>query len=248
MYDPVNKTYSAAQHRLANFFETQTRFWKFGTWPDWVQDSMLEGNKNDYTLRFNLFYFLTKNNLFGPIAKKWVLANDVYTVDDQEPELQIPEYPGHVWHDMTRLEKQAKDGSLFINDKPMMNMYENQVTRQGNLSHYAPYERWITRRAGRPEGEAEEGLHSSSPGKGDVPSRTPGSGRKPHPEVQAWRDEGPRGRYAQPVVGPGGRRGLRYDPTPIRPSGRLSSSLVRTPRHPEVKLWTRYLGKLYPLN
>jgi len=195
---------------------------------------MLEGDKNDYTLRFNLFYFLTKNNLFGPIAKKWVLANDV----DHDGELQFPTYPGHVWHDMTRLETQAKDGSLFINEKPMMNMYENQVTRQGNLSHYAPYERWITRGTGGTEAE----------GKGDISHPTPRSGRQPHPEVQAWRDEGPRGRYGQPVVGPGGRRGVRYDPTPIRPPGRMSSSLVRTPRHPEVKLWTRYLGKLYPLN
>jgi len=244
MYDPVNKTYSTAQHRLANFFETQTRFWKFGTWPDWAQDSMLEGNKNDYTLRFNLFYFLTKNNLFGPIAKKWVLANDVYTADDQEPELQFPEYPGHVWHDMTRLEKQAKDGSLFINDKPMMNMYENQVTRQGNLSHYAPYERWITRRAGRPEGDEDvhpgaalDSQASEGEGKGDISRPTPRSRRQPHPAVQAWRAN---------------RQGIVYPANPVQqPIRRATSTLrfVRTSKEGRGKGFyvTSYLGRDYRL-
>jgi len=234
MYDPVNKAYSAAQHRLANFFETQTRFWKFGTWPDWAQDGMLQGKKEDYTLRYNLFYFLTKNNLFAPIAKKWVLADDV----DPDGELTFPEYPGHVWHDMSRLEKQAKDGSLFINDKPMMNMYENQVTRQGNLSHYAPYERWITRSVRGPEGETQEGLHSPSPGKGDLPSRAPRSGRKPHPVVQEW-------------LGARPPRGITYPPQQRAPSGRASSTLrfIRTSRQGRGSGYyvTTYLGRDYRL-
>lgn len=234
MYDPVNKAYSAAQHRLANFFETQTRFWKFGTWPEWAQDSML-GKKDDYTVRFNLFYFLTKNNLFAPIAKKWVLADDV----DPDGELTFPEYPGHVWHDMSRLEKQAKDGSLFINEKPMMNMYENQVTRQGNLSHYAPYERWITRRVRGPEGDPQEDLHSPSPGKGDLPSRTPRTGRKPHPVVQEW-------------LGARPPRGITYPPQQRAPSGRASSTLrfIRTSRQGRGSGYyvTTYLGRDYRLN
>jgi len=227
MYDPVNKAYSAAQHRLANFFETQTRFWKFGTWPDWAQDSMLEGDKNDYTLRFNLFYFLTKNNLFGPIAKKWVLANDV----DHDGELQFPTYPGHVWHDMTRLETQAKDGSLFINEKPMMNMYENQVTRQGNLSHYAPYERWIARRPGGDTSASQEG-------KGDISRPTPRSGRQSHPAVQTWRGTRP-------------PRGITYPPQQRAPSGRATSTLrfIRTSRQGRGTGYyvTTYLGRDYRL-
>lgn len=239
MYDPVNKAYSAAQHRLANFFETQTRFWKFGTWPDWAQDSMLEGDKQDYTVRFNLFYFLTKNNLFGPVAKQWVMANDV----EPDGTLLFPVYPGHVWHDMRRLEKQAQDGSLFINDKPMMNMYENQVTRQGNLSHYAPYERWITRRVGGPRGgETEEEVHPEDPegsGKGDISRPTPWSGRKPHPAHQEWL-------AARPP------RGITYPPQQRAPGGRLTSSLrfIRTSRKGRGSGYyvTTYLGRDYRLN
>jgi len=243
MYDPVNKAYSAAQHRLANFFETQTRFWKFGTWPDWAQDSMLEGNKNDYTLRFNLFYFLTKNNLFGPIAKKWVLANDV----DQDGELQFPTYPGHVWHDMTRLEAQAKDGTLFINDKPMMNMYENQVTRQGNLSHYAPYERWITR--------GIRGTSAEEEGKGDISRPTPRQGQQPRASwvrrlhlTGPFREEGPPGTYGQPVRDPQGNAGVRYPPRQAGPHRRATSSLRLYGSKGKEYLVTTYMGKTYRLN
>jgi len=226
MYDPVNKTYSSAQHRLANFFETQTRFWKFGTWPEWAQDSILAGNKQDYTVRYNLFYFLTKNNLFAPIAKKWVLADDV----DPSGELLFPTYPGHVWHDMTRLEKEARDGTLFINEKPMMNMYENQVTRQGNLSHYAPYERWITRRTGGGDTEA--------------PQACPGDLSCPPP----------RQGYQSQAYGPAPRRsrGITYPPQPPAPSRRATSTLrfVRTSREGRGKGFyvTSYLGRDYRLN
>jgi len=239
MYDPVNKAYSAAQHRLANFFETQTRFWKFGTWPDWAQDSMLEGNKNDYTIRFNLFYFLTKNNLFAPIAKKWVLASDINDGRDSfaESEFIFPEYPGHVWHDMARLEKQAKDGSLFINDKPMMNMYENQVTRQGNLSAYAPYERWITRDPGRGTPTPREVTRDLSPS-------PPRKGYQPKADDQRQRQL-PRSSQPRP------RQGITYPPQVRQPARRATSTLrfVRTSKEGRGKGFyvTSYLGRDYRL-
>jgi len=232
MYDPVNKAYSAAQHRLASFFETQTRFWKFGTWPEWAQDAML-GKKDDYTLRFNLFYFLTKNNLFAPIAKKWVLADDV----DPDGELTFPEYPGHVWHDMSRLEKQAKDGSLFINDKPMMNMYENQVTRQGDLSAYAPYERWITRDPGRGTPTPQKVTRDLSPS-------PPGKGHKPKA------DDRPPRKLPRSSLSPR-QRGVTYAPQPPNPSRRATSTLrfVRTSKEGRGKGFyvTSYLGRDYKL-
>lgn len=135
-YDPINKQYSREQHRLADFFtRIQDRFWPFNEWPGWLQDVALTSNK-DYGQRTKMFYFLVRNNLYGPMARDWTLACD-YVGGKLVPH----EYSQDVRIDMAVLVKKALNGQVAAAaDTPTMNMAEGKVTFGLNPAHYPSWE------------------------------------------------------------------------------------------------------------
>jgi len=146
-YDPINKSYTREQHRLANFFgEVQQRFWKLSEWPGWVQDIALTPAK-DYGQRTRMFYFLVRNNLYGPMARDWVIACDY--IDGK----LIPHpYEEAVRMDMASLVKKALTGQVAAaSDTPTMCMPEGKVIYGLNPARFPSYEhlQWVKRTAAR---------------------------------------------------------------------------------------------------
>jgi len=146
-YDPINKSYTREQHRLANFFgEQQQRFWKLSEWPGWVQDIALTCPK-DYGQRTRMFYFLVRNNLYGPMARDWVMACDY--IDNK----LIPyQYEEAVRMDMASLVKKALAGQVAAAaDTPTMCMPEGKVIKGLNPANFPSYEhiQFIKRTAAR---------------------------------------------------------------------------------------------------
>jgi len=146
-YDPINKSYTREQHRLANYFgEQQQRFWKLSEWPGWVQDIALTCPK-DYGQRTRMFYFLVRNNLYGPMARDWVLACDY--IDGK----LIPfNYEDAVKMDMASLVKKALAGQVAAAaDTPTMCMPEGKVIKGLNPANFPSYEhiQFIKRTAAR---------------------------------------------------------------------------------------------------
>lgn len=163
-YDPVNKSYTREQHRLAHFFgDVQQRFWKLSEWPGWVQDIALTTAK-DYGQRTRMFYFLVRNNLYSPMARDWVLACDY--IDNK----LIPHpYEEAVKMDMASLVKKALAGQVAAGpDVPSMSMVEGRVIRGLNPAHYPSYEQLRATEA--------RAVQHAAPG----PERT---GRKPRSQV-----------------------------------------------------------------
>lgn len=146
-YDPINKSYTREQHRLANFFgELQQRFWRLPEWPGWVQDIALTCPK-DYGQRTRMFYFLVRNNLYGPMARDWVLACDY--IDGK----LIPyNYEEAVKLDMASLVKKALNGQVAAAaDTPTMCMPEGKVIKGLNPANFPSFEHleWVKRNASR---------------------------------------------------------------------------------------------------
>lgn len=146
-YDPINKSYTREQHRLANFFgEVQQRFWKLSEWPGWVQDIALTCPK-DYGQRTRMFYFLVRNNLYGPMARDWVIACDY--IDGK----LIPyNYEEAVRMDMASLVKKALAGQVVASaDTPTMCMPEGKVIKGLNPANFPSYEhlQFVKRTAAR---------------------------------------------------------------------------------------------------
>lgn len=150
-YDPINKSYTREQHRLANFFgEVQQRFWKLQEWPGWVQDVALTCPK-DYGQRTRMFYFLARNNLYGPMARDWVMACDY--IDGK----LIPfQYDEAVRMDMASLVKKALAGQVAAaSDTPTMCMAEGRVIKGLNPALHPSYERLQRARVARANATAE---------------------------------------------------------------------------------------------
>lgn len=135
-YDPINKSYTREQHRLAHFFgDVQQRFWKLSEWPGWVQDIALTTAK-DYGQRTRMFYFLVRNNLYGPMARDWVLACDYI-----DGKLIFHPYEEAVKMDMASLVKKALAGQVAAGaDTPTMCMPEGRVIRGLNPAQYPSFE------------------------------------------------------------------------------------------------------------
>jgi len=156
-YDPINKSYTREQHRLANFFgEVQQRFWKLSEWPGWVQDVALTCPK-DYGQRTRFFYFLVRNNLYGPMARDWVMACDYL-----DGKLVPYNYEEAVRMDMASLVKKALAGQVAAaSDTPTMCMPEGRVIKGLNPARYLPYERLQSAKAARARREAEESAEAA---------------------------------------------------------------------------------------
>lgn len=110
-YDPINKLYTVEQHRLADFFEKQQTFHPFNTWPAWLQDVALTCPKN-FQQRTSMFFHLTRNNMYPPTARSWVLACNV--IDGKL--IWSDAYPDDVKMDMARLVKKALAGDIVDED------------------------------------------------------------------------------------------------------------------------------------
>jgi len=106
-YDPINKMYTAEQHRLADYFEHQQTFYPFSTWPAWLQDVALTCPKN-FQQRTSMFFHLVRNNMFAPTARTWVLACNV--IDGKL--IWSEAYDESVKMDMARLVKKAIAGEI----------------------------------------------------------------------------------------------------------------------------------------
>jgi len=160
-YDPINKSYTREQHRLANFFgEVQQRFWKLQEWPGWVQDIALTPHK-DYGQRTRMFYFLVRNNLYGPMARDWVIASDY--IDGK----LIPyNYEEAVRMDMASLVKKALAGQVVASaDTPTMCMPEGKVIKGLNPANFPSYEhlQFVKRTAARARARAAAEEASAPP-------------------------------------------------------------------------------------
>jgi len=118
-YDPINKSYTRQQHRLADYFENQDSFYKFSTWPGWLQEDMLACPKT-FQQRTDCFLHFARNGVYGPTARNWVLACDV--IDGKL--IWSEAYPEEVRMDMARLVKKAISGEL-VNAKA--NTYHHQT-------------------------------------------------------------------------------------------------------------------------
>jgi len=172
-YDPINKSYTREQLRLADYFENQQDFYPFSQWPAWLQDVALTCPK-DYGQRSSMFLHFARNGVFAPTVRNWVLACDVVGGKLVWSEA----YPMEVRMDMARLIKKAMAGDIV---SPNTNTYHHQtgqVVRGLNPAEWPTYKQ-LQRVRQRPTDER------TSPG----PERT---GRKPrsgiyYPPVQ----EGP---------------------------------------------------------
>jgi len=118
-FDPINKSYTREQHRLADYFEHQDMFYKFSTWPAWLQDDMLACPKT-FQQRTDCFLHFVRNGVYGATARNWILACDV--IDGKL--IWSTAYPEDVRMDMARLVKKAIAGEL-VNDKA--NTYHHQT-------------------------------------------------------------------------------------------------------------------------
>jgi len=122
-YDPINKGYTVEQHRVANYFENQTNWYKFSTWPAWLQDAALVKVK-DFNQRSTMFIHLVRNNVWGPTARTWTLASDV--IDGKL--IWDAAYPESVRYDMARLVKKALENpDSLVN--PDVNTYSHELGR-----------------------------------------------------------------------------------------------------------------------
>lgn len=122
-YDPINKLYTAEQHRVANYFETQTNWHKFSTWPSWLQDVALVKVK-DFNQRSTMFIHLVRNNVYGPTARTWTLASNV--IDGRL--IWDEAYPESVRYDMSRLVKKALENPDSL-VSPDVGTYSHELRR-----------------------------------------------------------------------------------------------------------------------
>lgn len=119
-YDPINKAYTREQIRLADYFESQDSFYKFSTWPGWLQDDMLTCPKT-FEQRTACFLHFARNGVYGPTARNWVLACDVVGGKPVWSEA----YSDEVKMDMARLVKKALEPGALAN--PKANTYHHQT-------------------------------------------------------------------------------------------------------------------------
>ena len=122
-YDPINKMYTVEQHRIANYFETQTNWHKFSTWPAWLQDVALVKVK-DFNQRSTMFIHLVRNNVYGPTARTWTLASNV--IDGKL--IWDESYPESVRYDMSRLVKKALENPDSL-VSPNVGTYSHELRR-----------------------------------------------------------------------------------------------------------------------
>jgi len=133
-YDPINKSYTREQLRLADYFENQQDFYPFSQWPAWLQDVALTCPK-DYGQRTSMFLHFARNGVFAPTVRNWVLACDVVA----GKLIWSEAYPMEVRMDMARLIKKALAGDIV---SPTTNTYHHQtgqVVRGLNPAEWPTY-------------------------------------------------------------------------------------------------------------
>jgi len=118
-YNPIDKLYTAQQHRLADYFEKQQSFYPFSTWPAWLQDVALKCPKS-FSERTGMFFHLARNNLYPNTCRTWVLAGDVI----EGRLIWSEEYSVDVKLDMARLVKKALAGEIL---DPQASNYSHQL-------------------------------------------------------------------------------------------------------------------------
>lgn len=148
-YDPINKSYTVEQHRLANYFETNQSFHPFSLWPAWLQDVALTRVKS-FQQRTDMFLHLWRNGVYAPTARTWTLAGDV-----QEGKIiWAPEYSVDVRMDMARLVKKGLDGQLVNDNASTYHHQTGQVVKGLNPAHWPTYEQLVKLRAAPARDEA----------------------------------------------------------------------------------------------
>lgn len=134
-YDPINRGYTKEQHRLAEYFENQDSFYKFSTWPAWLQEDMLACPKT-FQQRTDTFLHFVRNGVYGPTARNWVLACDV--IDGKLIWSQA--YPEEVRMDMARLVKKAIEGNLVNAKANTFHHQTGQVIKGLNPAEWPTYQ------------------------------------------------------------------------------------------------------------
>lgn len=163
-YDPINKSYTREQLRLADYFEHQQDFYPFSQWPAWLQDVALTCPK-DYGQRTSMFYHFARNGVFAPTVRNWVLACDVIG----GKLIWSEAYPMEVRMDMARLIKKAMAGDIVSPNQNTFHHQTGQVVKGLNPAEWPTY-RQLQRIRQRPVDER------TTPG----PERT---GRKPRSTI-----------------------------------------------------------------
>lgn len=133
-YDPINKSYTREQLRLADYFETQQDFYPFSQWPSWLQDVALTCPK-DYGQRTSMFFHFVRNGVFAPTVRNWVLACDVMG----GKLLWSESYPLEVRMDMARLIKKALAGDIVAPNTNTFHHQTGQVVRGLNPADWPTY-------------------------------------------------------------------------------------------------------------
>jgi len=133
-YDPINKSYSREQLRLADYFEKQQDFYPFSQWPAWLQDVALTCPK-DYGQRTGMFLHFARNGVFAPTVRNWVLACDVIGGKLVWSE----DYPLEVRMDMARLIKKALSGEIVSPDSKTYQHQTGQVVIGLNPADWPTY-------------------------------------------------------------------------------------------------------------
>jgi len=133
-YDPINKSYTREQLRLADYFETQQDFYPFSQWPSWLQDVALTCPK-DYGQRTSMFFHFVRNGVFAPTVRNWVLACDVMG----GKLLWSESYPLEVRMDMARLIKKALAGDIVAPNTNTYHHQTGQVVRGLNPAEWPTY-------------------------------------------------------------------------------------------------------------
>jgi len=133
-YDPINRSYTDRQHKLAHYFENQQDFYPFSQWPAWLQEVALICPK-DYGQRTSMFVHFARNGVFAPTVRNWVLASDV--IDGKL--IWSDQYPMEVRMDMARLIKKALANELVSPDSKTYHHQTGQVVKGLNPAHWPTY-------------------------------------------------------------------------------------------------------------
>jgi len=141
-YDPINKSYSREQLRLADYFEHQQDFHPFSQWPAWLQEVALTCPK-DYGQRTSMFLHFTRNGVYAPTVRNWVLACDVMG----GKLLWSEAYPLEVRMDLARLIKKALAGDIVAPNTDTYHHQTGQVVRGLNPAHWPTYKQLRALRA-----------------------------------------------------------------------------------------------------
>jgi len=133
-YDPINRSYTDRQHKLAHYFENQQDFYPFSQWPAWLQEVALICPK-DYGQRTSMFVHFARNGVFAPTVRNWVLASDV--IDGKL--IWSEQYPMEVRMDMARLIKKALANELVSPDSKTYHHQTGQVVKGLNPAEWPTY-------------------------------------------------------------------------------------------------------------